>query len=134
MKLSLCGRLQERRHGAAGRIEQHDPALVIGDEHAAVAVNLQPVRPAIILGHKLPRAIRADTEDASIGNVGDVQPALPIEGRPFEEGVDLTSTLVGIRPGGAARLSELIRKPREDGGLDPARRVEECHGATFGKP
>ena len=74
-----CRRLQERRHGAARRVERHDPALVVGDEHAAVAVNLQPVRPSIILGHELPLALRANTENAAIRDVGDVQPALPIE-------------------------------------------------------
>jgi len=36
-------RLDERRHLAAVRVEQHDPPLVVGDEDAAIPVNLETV-------------------------------------------------------------------------------------------
>src|SRR5262245_8152791 len=42
------------RHGATRRVELHQTTAMIGDEDASVLVNLQTIRPTIILGDHLP--------------------------------------------------------------------------------
>jgi hypothetical protein len=66
-------------------MKQHQPALVAGDENAAVAVDLQPVRPAVILTDLFPLALGRDAEDPAEGDVGDIEPTGAFERGAFEK-------------------------------------------------
>src|SRR5882672_1548070 len=104
---ALAERCGEVRLDLAGlRVEQHQAALVVGDENPAALVDLQPVRPAVVLNDKLPFSFRVDAEYAPEGNVHAPQVSLAVERGPLEEAVHLSSAAVGIRPGGAALLAE----------------------------
>ena len=111
-------------HLAPLRIEGKQPAAVISDEGAAVAVELQAVRPAVVLHDELPLALRVDAEDAAERNVDAPKVALPVERRPLEKRIDLRPLAVGIRPGGAAALAELLRQRAEPLHLDFLQRRE----------
>jgi hypothetical protein len=50
---------------------------------------------------KRPRPIRGDGEDAAEGNVDDVEIALCVEGRTFDEAIDRLPAPVGVSPLGA---------------------------------
>src|SRR3989475_2623403 len=89
------------------RVEQHQAALVVGDENPAALVDLQPVRPAVVLNDELPFSFRVDAEYAPEGNVRAPQVSLAVERGTFEEAVHLCSAPVGVGPGGAALLAEL---------------------------
>ena len=110
-----AARLKQGRDLAGAGIEQEDAALVIGDEDAAVPVDLEPVRPAVIFGHQRPFACGADAEDAAERNVGDVEIAGTIEARPLEEGIEQLPHRIGIAPRRAPRLAELLRQAGELG-------------------
>jgi hypothetical protein len=83
-------------------------------------VDLQSVRPAVILGDLFPFAGRIDPEHAAERDVGEVETAIAIEGWSFENTVDFEAAAVGVSPGRRPRLAKAIRQAREDGGLDPA--------------
>src|SRR3989454_1058743 len=115
------------------RVEQHQAALVVGDEDPAALVDLQPVRPAVVLNDKLPFSFRVDPEYAPEGNVHAPQVSLAVERGTFEEAVHLRSAAVGVGPRGAALLAELRGqrsvRPRLDA-FDFLERV--VHGKTPG--
>src|SRR5207247_5598464 len=100
------------------RVEQHQPALVVGDENPAALVDLQPVRPAVVLHDQLPFPFRVDPEYAPEGNVHAPQVPVAIERGTFEKAVDLSSAPVGVGPSGAALLAELRRQRGGGPGLD----------------
>src|SRR2546426_1014570 len=108
-------------------------ALVVGDENPAALVDLQPVRPAVVLNDELPFSFRVDAEYAPEGNVHAPQVSLAVERGTFEEAVHLRSAPVGVGPGGAALLAELRGqrsvRPRLDA-FDFLERV--VHGKTPG--
>ena len=64
---------QHRQHLPCPRVELHDPVHVVGDEDAALGVDLQPVGPAVILHHQRPLLVRRYFEDAAEGNIDDVK-------------------------------------------------------------
>jgi len=115
------------------RVEQHQAALVVGDENPAALVDLQPVRPAVVLNDELPFSFRVDAEYAPEGNVHAPQVSLAVERGTFEEAVHLRSAPVGVGPCGAALLAELRGqrsvRPRLDA-FDFLERV--VHGKTPG--
>src|SRR5947209_19400413 len=86
------------------RVEQHQAALVVGDENPAALVDLQPVRPAGVLDDELPFPFRLDPEYAPEGNVHAAQVSVGGEGRSLEEAVHLQRAPGGVGPCGAARL------------------------------
>ena len=120
-------RVQKGSDLPGAQVEQHEAALVVGDEDPPVLVDLQPVRPAVVLRHLLPLALGRDAEDAAEGDVGDIEPALPVEGGAFQEAVRLAPGPVGVAPSGPARAAKAVRQPREDLGLHVAWRGEEGH-------
>src|SRR5205814_8165547 len=54
---------------AALRIEREEPAPVVGDEGTPVAMELEPVRPAVVLHREVPAALGIDAEDAPVRDV-----------------------------------------------------------------
>src|SRR5581483_5689172 len=86
--------LDDGLDAAAPRVEEHQPALVVGDEDAPVLVDLQPVRPAVVLNDEVPFALRVDAEDAPEGDVDAPQVAVAVERRALEEAVDLGAAAV----------------------------------------
>ncbi len=60
---------QKRRDFPVDRIEQHDAVLVVGDEGAAVAMELQAVGPAVVLGDDVEDAIAGHLENAPVLDV-----------------------------------------------------------------
>src|SRR5262249_19688881 len=100
------------------RIEQHQATLVVGDEDPSALVDLEAVRPAVVLRDKLPFAFRVDAEDAPEGDVDAPQMAVAVEGGAFEKAVDRRAAAVGIGPRGAPLLAELRRERRERPGFD----------------
>src|SRR6266571_1487104 len=96
------------------RVEQHQAALVVGDEHPAALVDLEPVRPAVVLHDQIPLSLRVDAEDAPERNVHAPQVPLAVERGAFEETVHGRALPVGIGPGGAALLAE-FRGERGEG-------------------
>jgi hypothetical protein len=106
------------------RVEREQPLLVAGDEGAPVLVELEPVRPAVILHDELPIHLRRDAEDAPEGDVHEPQVALTVERRALEEALHLRALAVRVGPGGAALLAELRRHRGVDLGLDLLQRLE----------
>src|SRR5258708_11452208 len=100
------------------RVEQHQAALVVGDENPAALVDLEAVRPAVVLNDELPFSFRVDAENSPEGNVHAPQVPLAVERGPLEETVHLLSAAVGIGPGGAALLAEFRGQRRETSRLD----------------
>src|SRR6266571_1767840 len=114
------------------RVEQHQAALVVGDENPAALVDLQPVRPAVVLDDQLPFSFRVDPEYAPEGNVHAPQVPVAVERGTFEEAVHLRSSPVGVGPGGAAFLAELRGQRGEGPRLDAfdfLERVVHCGSA-----
>src|SRR3954451_8483968 len=68
-----------RRHSSRLRIEFHEPMLVIGDQNTTVRGDFKSVGPALVLDRERPFAAGRDPEDASKGNVDDIEIALGIE-------------------------------------------------------
>src|SRR3979411_674729 len=64
-------RRQQRLDLAALLIEQDQAGLVVADEDAAILVDLQAVRPTVILADQVAFAGRRKFEDAAIGNVDE---------------------------------------------------------------
>ena len=95
-------------------IEDQEPLLVIGDERAAILVELQAVRPAVVLDDELPLLLRRNPEDAAKGDVHAPQVALPVERRGLEKALNLRALAVRVGPGAAALVAELLW----NGGID----------------
>ena len=77
---------------------------IVGDQDAAVLADLQAVRPALIFDHQRPCLVGRDPEDAAEGNIDDVEIAVGVERRAFDETVGRLARPVGIGPIGAAPL------------------------------
>src|SRR5688572_1240457 len=73
-------------------------------------MDLEAVRPAVVLRCEIPIALRADAENPAERDVHAPEVALAVEGRTLEEAVDQGALAVGIRPGGAAPFPELRRQ------------------------
>ncbi len=91
-------------------------------------MDLQPVRPAVILGDEVPGPVRRDPEDAAVRDVGDVEPALAVEDRSFDEGIDRLAAAVGVGPGTRLSCAVAVRQAGEDLGRDGRRGREEIIG------
>src|SRR5262249_47102995 len=78
------------------RVEHQQTLLVIRDEGTAILVELEAVRPAVVLHDEVPFLLRRDAEDAAERDVHDPEVALAIERRALEEAFDLGSLAVGI--------------------------------------
>ena len=110
---------QHRLHPPRLGVELHDAVHVVGDQDAAVAADLQAVRPAVIFDHQRPCPVRRDPEDAAEGNVDDVEIAVGVERRAFDEAIGRRARPVGVGPVGAHALApEIVGHGREDLGLD----------------
>ena len=119
----------ERRDRAARGIEQHDAEFVIGDEDAAVLVNAQPVRLAVVLGDNLEPAVRRDAEDAAVRDIDHVQVAGAVERRSFEKAAGGNGAAArGDTFGRHVGLAQRLRHGGEYFGLDQLRRRE--HGVV----
>src|SRR5262249_50312436 len=100
------------------RIEQHQAALVVGDEDPAALVYLEPVRPAVVLRRELPIPLGVNPEDAAERDVDTPQVAVAVERGALEKAVDLGSAAVRVGPRGALLLAKLRGKGRERPGFD----------------
>ena len=87
-------------------------------------MNLQPVRPAVVLRDQFPLATRGDPEDAPERDVDEVQVTGPVERRPLEKAIDLRALAIGIGPRGAPLGPERSRHRHEHFGLDQLRLPE----------
>src|SRR3990172_3624072 len=112
------GGLEQRLDPSAPRVEYQQPALVVGDEDPPVLVDLEAVRPAVVLDGELPLAPGRDPEHAPEGNVDEPEVAVAIEGRPLQEALDLGPLAVRVGPGRAAPVAELLRHRHEELRLD----------------
>ncbi len=63
----------------------HDPVLVIRDEDATVGVNLEAVRPPVILQFDTELTRRAPSQHASIDNIHEPECAVGVEAGAFQE-------------------------------------------------
>src|SRR5579864_6258404 len=107
------GGLEQRLDLSGLRIEQHQATPVVGDEDAAVLVDLQAVRPAVVLDDEFPSALRVDAEDSPERNVHAPEVSLAVERRPLEEAVHRCALAVGVRPRRTALPAEFRRKRGE---------------------
>jgi hypothetical protein len=113
--------------GAARGIEQHQSELVVRDKDPAVLVDLEAVRPSIVLDDQLDLASGREPEDPAERNVREVEIAFAVEGGAFDEAVDLCARAVGVRPCRAALLAEFFGEAGVDLRLDPLRRRKMQH-------
>jgi len=117
---------QIRRHFAVHRIKYHDAVLVVGDEDSAVAVNLQSIRPAVVLRGDMEHAIRADPVDAPVGKIDAPQIALAIERWPLQQGIRRTARRLMAHPFVVVvRSAQLIRQTGEQGRPNILGRMEK---------
>src|SRR6478672_9992623 len=70
---------KHRCYGAVRGIKQQQTLAMIRDKNAAVFMNLEPIRLAVVLGNQMKLAVRCDLEYASIRNVRAIQVAGTIE-------------------------------------------------------
>ena len=120
--------LDERRDGAALCIEQHQAALVVGDEDAAVLVDLQAVGFAVVLDDEFPLGPGRDAEDAAVRNVGAIKIAVAIERRAFEKTAARRRAAPGRHAlGRRIGAPEFLRQFGEDIGGYELRRGKQIH-------
>ena len=120
----------ERGNHTGARVEHHDAVAIVGDEDAAVLMDLEPVRLAVILAHEVDLAQRRHTKDPAVRHVGEVEKAVAVERGALEIEVD-----ADLRPGIAARHpagpaagpGEALRQHGDDLGLDHLWRVVGAH-------
>src|SRR5580704_3612683 len=109
---------------AARRIEQHQPLLVVGDEDAAVLVDLEPVRLAVPFRDDREFAVARHPQYLAVRNIDDIEIAGAVEGGSFEKAVAGNAALLTRVLPGAQRIGEAS----EDRGLDGGRRGK--HGRS----
>jgi hypothetical protein len=97
---------------------------VVADENAPVLVDLEPVRPAVVLRDEFPVFFRRDAENAAERNIDEPQVAFAIERRTLEKTFDFGALSIGIRPRGARLLAEFRRHRHENFGLDHLQRLK----------
>src|SRR5688500_1066464 len=95
---------------SAFRVELQQALLVVGDVDLAVIVDLEAVRPAVVLNDKFPLEIAVNAEDTHEWNVHAPQPSVAIERRSLQKAVDGRKLPVRIRPERAPLLAELRRQ------------------------
>ena len=120
----------KRRDGTAFRVEHHDAVAVVGDEDAAVLVDLQPVRLAVVLGHQVDVAGGRHAEDPAVRHVGEVEMAVAVKGGALEIAVDADlgpGITAGHPAGPAAAPGEALGQHGCNLGLDHRRRVIGAH-------
>src|SRR3546814_11487600 len=78
--------LAVRRHLSGLRIELQDPVLEVGDEDAAVLVNLQAVRLAVVFGAQGELFFGREAKYSTEGDVDDVQVGVAEVGRAAGRG------------------------------------------------
>src|SRR2546426_11352009 len=125
-------RLHKGLHLSRLRVQNEDSTPVIRDEDPAVTVDLEAVRPAVVLRGELPLLFGTDPENSSKRDVDAPKVPLAVERRPLEEAVERDPRAVRVRPGGAPLLAELRRKRREAAGLaspDVLERVQHWNAA-----
>ena len=125
--LAVAGR-EDRFDRAARRVQHQEPALVVADEDAPVAVDLQPVGPAVVLGDQVALACGRQPEHPAERNVDEIQVAGAVERRSFEEAVHRLIEPIGVRPRGAPLVAILVRQPEDDFGLEPLGWFGNKHG------
>ena len=96
----------------------------VGDAHSGVQ--------AVPVGGDLGPVVVPNPEDAAIGDVGDIQPPLGVEGGAFEERVDGRAATIGIRPFRALKTPEMVGQAGEQASGDFPGRIEE-HGVRVGE-
>ncbi len=72
---------------AALRVEQHQPLLVVGDEDAAILVDLEAVGLAVPFRDDGELALRRHPQNLAVRDVDDIEIAGAVEGRVFEKAV-----------------------------------------------
>src|SRR5665213_3159035 len=122
---------ENRLDFARRRIEQQKAELVVGDVDASVAMDLQAVGPAVILDDELAFELRRQAEDAAERDVDEIEIAVAVEARPFEERIDLLAEPVGVGPCGALRAAKAVGQADMNLGLDANWRREDEHGAPL---
>ena len=99
----------EIRTYRAGRdVTDHEAIAIVGDQKLPVVEKLHPVRLAVVLRDLRPGAGRVDPEDSTPGNVADIEPALVVEDRALEEGVDDRAAAVGPPPRALLLAAEVV--------------------------
>jgi hypothetical protein len=114
--------LREASSGSAG--------LVVADEDAPVLVDLQAVRPAVILANEVAVSVRRQLEDAAERDVDEVEIAVAVERGAFEEAVHFGIGAVGVGPGRPALLPPLLGQLIVNLGDQPLHRIEKEHRNT----
>src|SRR5262245_31458725 len=95
---------------------------MIGDEDAAVLVDLQTVRLAVVVREHAPLAGRRDLEDARMCDVDAEQVAVAVERRAFEERMQRPGATMLDPVGMLVGTVKRRRHAGEDFGLDERRR------------
>src|SRR5205807_180091 len=105
--LAVMGR-EDRLDRPARGVELHQAPPVVADEDAAIFVNLQPIRPAVVLADEIAIALGREPEHTSKRDVDEIEIAVAVERWPFEKAVDLLSEAVRVRPFGARLRTKLV--------------------------
>jgi len=104
---------------AGPRVERQHSAFVIGDERPSVGMELQAVRPAVILAHHVPvAAVGGQAKDPTVGDIDQPEVAVGIDAWALEETVGGKPRPIGRRPPGAGHLAQAVGQAGEDVGLD----------------
>jgi len=99
-------RSQHRLHPPRLDVEFENAAPIIRNEDAPVPADLQSVRPTLIFDDQRPVAVGRNPEDATEGNVDDVEMTFGIEGGTFDEAIGRLARPVGIGPFGCDLAAE----------------------------
>jgi hypothetical protein len=118
-------KIRERRYPAALRVEYHDAVAIVGDEDAAVFMDLQPVRLAVIFDDEVDVAGRRHAEDPAMrqDDRRDRTRGPRDSSRSRLAGGHSGSTL--CRP--TAGSGKALRQHGDDLGFDHIRRVVGAH-------
>src|ERR1700730_159343 len=90
--------LKKRRDRARIGVQHQDALFVIGDEYPAIAVNLEPVRLAVVLRDQRESALGVYPENTAPRNVDAVEIALAVERRAFEQGMSWQGARLMFEP------------------------------------
>src|ERR1700704_1056974 len=121
--------LEDGSDAAIAGIELQNAAAGVGDENAAVAVNLQAVRPSVIFANHRPFRLRRNAQDAPVRNINEIEIAGAIEGRPFQERMQVVAALAEGPAGSPAFYPQMVGEPGKDLALDPSGRLKEHAGS-----
>ena len=123
--------LQKGRDRAGCRIDPQQPEFVVGDDQLPLRVDLESVRLAVIFGHQVDLAVRADAKNPAECNVHQIQVASLVERRPLDETVGEQGALASGQAflAKASCLAIAVRNPGEDFGAQYRGRSK--HGRGF---